>query len=801
MVLCVFLSYYCFAEYSFRQASDYDSAIFAYKAWSFTPIIISVLLHFILVYTQTWNKRRTLLATTLVYLPGLLFSILYLSTDLLTGELSRAYWGWTATGNSSPASISLLIWIATSYGFSLFLCIRYLLHAADFRTRQQAIYIFIAILIPVVAHILSSEAAPVLLRIPIPGLLAPACLIMAVIIGFAIRQYGLFSISLANVTQSILPTIPDILILLDPGKKIKMINKSTLTSLGYREDELIGNTPEAIFENGKYHGLGDKILKGRLDIEVNLVTKTGIKVPVSLSTATVNSPIGETLGTVLIARDISKRNEIQEKLQDTNDYLESLIKHIPDVIYSAAPDTTATKTFVSDRWCQWTGYSKSQIAENPELWAKSIHVADRARVLTAYAEATRTGTAYVCYYRLLHNATGKIRYVVDRGIPVKNKRGVILRFDGILSDITRQREAEEILRQSEANYRTVVESSPDGVLVLDNEGYVIDCNQSMCDLLALTQKEILQKHFDNLVSLMNSKIFDSLYSRIHEGESWGDELQFAFGRGQVISLWAKGVALVDQQQNVSGSIIYFRDITERKKMDQLKDEFIALISHELRSPLTVVMGVVNTALSDAENMSKEEMHRLLLDAAWETESLSHLLDNLVELFGAQTDRLNLHLEVTSLKHIVEDAIRKVRRQYPDHIFQINIPGDTPLIYSDQLRLERVLYNLLENAAKYSPPDTLIKTYAETHGNFLHVGITDRGKGISRRSLTKLFQPFERLEKLSQEQIKGAGLGLVVCQRLLEAHGGRIWATSEHGRGSTFQFTLPIVVGEDDTDYQ
>jgi len=531
------------------------------------------------------------------------------------------------------------------------------------------------------------------------------------------------------------------------------------------------------------------------------VTKTGIKVPVSLSIAIVKNAIGETWGTILIARDITNRREIQEELQNTKDYMESLIKHLPDVIYSATPDITAIKTFMSDRWTEWTGYSQSQIDQHPELWVKSIHIADRDKALATYAEAIRMGTEYICDYRLVHKETEEIRYVVDRGIPVKNKRGAIVRFDGILSDITRQREAEEILRQSEANYRTVVESSPDGVLVLDNEGYVIDCNQSMCDLLDLTQREILQEHFDDLISPTNSKIFDSLYAEIHEGKPWGEELQFTSGMGHAISLWAKGVALFDNQQNVSGSIIYLRDVTERKKMDQLKDEFIALISHELRSPLTVVMGVVNTALSDADRMSPEEMQGLLLDAAWETESLSNLLDNLVELFGAQSDRLNLHLELTSLKHIVEDAVRKARRQYPTHLFQINIPIDLPLIYSDQLRLERVLYNLLENAAKYSPPDTPIRAYAETHGDVLRVGITDKGKGISRHSLTRLFQPFERLEELNRERVKGAGLGLIVCQRLLEAHGGRIWATSERGKGSTFQFTLPIVTSEDDIDYQ
>jgi len=234
-----------------------------------------------------------------------------------------------------------------------------------------------------------------------------------------------------------------------------------------------------------------------------------------------------------------------------------------------------------------------------------------------------------------------------------------------------------------------------------------------------------------------------------------------------------------------------RDITERKKLDQLKDEFIGLVSHELRSPLTVIIGAVNTALSEEARLSREEMRQLLQDAAWEAESLSHLLGNLLELSRVQADRLFLHAEPLSLENVVQDAVESIRRQSSAPRFVIDLPTGLPPVRADQLRLERILYNLLENAVKYSPQGGEIRVFAKPERGHLVIGVADQGVGISLHDQAKLFGPFQRLDDSRLVGAKGAGLGLLVCRRLVEAHGGSIWVESEPGRGSTFFFTLPL----------
>ena len=240
-----------------------------------------------------------------------------------------------------------------------------------------------------------------------------------------------------------------------------------------------------------------------------------------------------------------------------------------------------------------------------------------------------------------------------------------------------------------------------------------------------------------------------------------------------------------------GSVAVIRNITEHKKLDQMKDDFISLVSHELRTPLTVIMGSLNTVLREWVRLSTDEIHQLLQDAAHETESLSHLLGNLLELSRAQSEQLFLYIEPVNIRTIVKESVNKIRLQTTAHRLVMDLPKRLPLINADPLRLERLIYNLLENAVKYSPQEGEIRVFAKLEKEHLIVGISDQGIGISARDQGKLFEPFQRFENSRASGIKGIGLGLLVCKRLVEAHSGQIWVESKPGRGSTFFFKLPL----------
>ena len=141
--------------------------------------------------------------------------------------------------------------------------------------------------------------------------------------------------------------------------------------------------------------------------------------------------------------------------------------------------------------------------------------------------------------------------------------------------------------------------------------------------------------------------------------------------------------------------------------------------------------------------------------------------------------------------MIQDTVEEIKRQSSAHQFVVDVPRKLPPVYADPLRLERILYNLLENAVKYSPQGEEIRVSVKPEKEHLIISVSDRGIGMSSADQAKLFGPFQRLEESRLEGVKGLGLGLLVCRRLVEAHGGRIWVESELGRGSTFFFTLPL----------
>jgi len=357
---------------------------------------------------------------------------------------------------------------------------------------------------------------------------------------------------------------------------------------------------------------------------------------------------------------------------------------------------------------------------------------------------------------------------------------------------TERKQAEEALEQSEANYRTLVEASPDGVISVSAKGRVIDCNEAACHLLGYAKDEIKGKRFRELVANIQDVDLSLYFTQLSENKQLEYELELAYRDGQAIPVWAKAVAIYDSDGHFNRSVVYVRDIAERKKLDQLKDELIGLASHELRSPLTVIMGAISTALTEETRLSPKETRQLLQDAALEAELLSHLLGNLLELSRAQADRLVLYTQPVSLKKVVENAVEKVGRQFAAHRFLIDLPKRLPPVNADELRSERILHNLLENAAKYSPKGSEIRVFARREGEHLVIGITDQGPGILRRDQANIFAPFHRLGVHRVDGARGAGLGLVVCRRLVEAHGGQIWVDSKPGHGSTFCFTLPLL---------
>lgn len=231
-----------------------------------------------------------------------------------------------------------------------------------------------------------------------------------------------------------------------------------------------------------------------------------------------------------------------------------------------------------------------------------------------------------------------------------------------------------------------------------------------------------------------------------------------------------------------------RDITDRKETDQLKDEFVSLVSHEIRTPLTVIIGALGTAM--LKGISSEDSYSMLNDAMHGAESLNNIVDNMIELARYQSNRLMLQKEPFDVAIVMRNSAAQEKFHTDNHRIRLHIPNDLPLVNADKTRVELILKNLLNNAIKYSANGTEIQFSVRSQGDSLVISVNDQGIGIPAEKQASLFLPFERLDGESVPT-KGLGLGLMVCKRLVEVHGGKIWVESEPGKGSTFSFTLPL----------
>ncbi|MFO8009962.1 MAG: ATP-binding protein [Dehalococcoidia bacterium] len=362
-----------------------------------------------------------------------------------------------------------------------------------------------------------------------------------------------------------------------------------------------------------------------------------------------------------------------------------------------------------------------------------------------------------------------------------------------VDDITERRQVEDALRRSEERYALAQQSADIGSWDWEIPSGKLEWSERIEPIFGLprggfpgTYQAFLERiHPDDLAYVQ-----ESVDAALNEDVEYDIDHRIIWPDGTIRWVSETGRVFRDERGNPVRMLGIVQDITEKKQIDQLKDEFIGLVSHELRNPLTVIIGAINTVLEEGEFLSPEDTNQLLADASLEADSLSHLIGNLLELSRIRSRRFILYPEPINIQELIEKVIAKIKRKWPLREVEVNISGNVGSVRADPLRVERVLYNLVENAIKYSPEGSQIRISASLKKSSVVIGVENQGDGISLEDQAILFEPFERLQKHRSDGITGSGVGLSVCQRLVEAHGGYIWVESSPGRGSTFYFTLP-----------
>lgn len=236
---------------------------------------------------------------------------------------------------------------------------------------------------------------------------------------------------------------------------------------------------------------------------------------------------------------------------------------------------------------------------------------------------------------------------------------------------------------------------------------------------------------------------------------------------------------------------------ERKELDRLKSDFVSMVSHELRSPLTNISGAVELMLEE-EELTDEYVRKMLGIVGAQSERLIRLVRGVLDVSRIDAGRLYLDRTEVDIFAIVRRVVSSLQPTTEFHWFELPAANELPLVWGDEDRVEQILFNLLDNAIKFSPSGGPIGIQMEPGDEEITISVTDPGVGIPPAKLARIFQKFHRLDSDDSRETYGHGLGLYISRGLVEAHGGKMWVESVEGEGSAFSFTLPLAPESQDT---
>lgn len=327
----------------------------------------------------------------------------------------------------------------------------------------------------------------------------------------------------------------------------------------------------------------------------------------------------------------------------------------------------------------------------------------------------------------------------------------------------------------------------EGVLLVDQRRRVLSINPAAERVFGVARTDALGR--DHLEFSHDFDLDEKLNAVLSSGDAGSLEITRARPEEQVLECQ---LVPVRSEGHVTGVLMVLADITRFRRLERLRTEFVANVSHELRTPLTAISGFTETLLEGAGE-DADTRQRFLSIMKAETDRLAQLINDLLDLSRIEFGRLKMNRRALDLCSLVADTVTRLspRAQTAQVGLSADLPAMLPSVSGDADRLAQVLTNLVENGIKYTPAGGTVTVSARRAGGLVEVAVRDTGIGIDRSDLPRVFERFFRVDRGRSRASGGSGLGLAIVKHIVEAHGGRVWAESEKGKGSVFWFSLPI----------
>ncbi|HUE76288.1 MAG TPA: ATP-binding protein [Chloroflexota bacterium] len=357
-------------------------------------------------------------------------------------------------------------------------------------------------------------------------------------------------------------------------------------------------------------------------------------------------------------------------------------------------------------------------------------------------------------------------------------------------------EVQDEAAQERARFAAVLATSPAAIIFVDAESRHVNANARASAMFghsfdpATGPEQYAHQLLDSDGNALRFECLPS--SRVLAGETIvGEELRIRRPDGQDVPVVIDATPVLGPDDRLLGAAVTFLDISRLKESERLREEWISMVAHDLRSPITAIIGFTSFLQRlPPERHNTEDEQRAIAHMYSSGHRLNRMIEDLLEVSFLASRRLSLEREPTDVVELTRSVVARMASQIDGREIRVTITGEIPIVAIDPARVEQVLTNLLSNAAKYGYPATPIDVEIEGTPTHVKVSITNHGVGIRPDDMPHIFERFRRAS-VRPAGVPGLGLGLYIVRELVNAHGGRVWAESSPGETTTFHFLLPV----------
>jgi PAS domain S-box-containing protein len=511
-------------------------------------------------------------------------------------------------------------------------------------------------------------------------------------------------------------------------------------------------------------------------------------------------------GRVGVLSDVTRERSREDALRETITKFRALVEQMPAVVYLHGPgsDPANIPEFMSRRYEEIFGYPIEERMADPELWSKILHPDDRERALEIARHAAATGEPFSMDYRIVRKS-GEVAWIHDETVLVRGDDGGPLFWQGVATDVTERKRTEGELRDAAAKFQTLAEQIP-AVTYIEQLGETatpIYMSPQYEAILGFTPEERLATPGlweSRLHPEDRDRVLAEVAAMSDDVGSWSLEYRMLHRDGHAVWLRDEAVlvrdddgiprfhqgVLFDISESKHAEQELERALDELRRADEIKDAFLTAVSHDLRTPLSTILGNAITLEHGEElGLSGEERTELLHALASKARRLTDLITDLLDMDRLSRGAIEPRFAPDEVGSFVARFVRDT-----DALGERRVELDVwPVVaVVDRAMVERIVENLLVNAAKHTPADATVWVRVRPRGAGVELVVEDDGPGVPEAMRDTLFRPFERGPSASPHA-PGVGLGLSLVSRFAELHGGRAWVEDRPGGGASFHVLL------------